>query len=136
MWEFLDYINGDGKNVIRDWIDGLSMHGKQVKAKLNVRLAYLSAVDLSKWNPPQARALHGECEGLYEIRFQIRGIPYRPLCFVGPREGEATLLMGAIEREDRFEPRTACGQALDCRDVIMDDNGKVGNAHIQPHDFS
>ena len=130
MWEFLDYINGDGKNVIRDWIDGLPMHGKRVKVKLDRRLEYLSAVDLSKWNLPQARALHGECEGLYEIRFEIGGIQYRPLCFVGPREGETTLLMGAIERGDRFEPHTACGQALDRRDVIMDDNRKVGYANI------
>lgn len=43
-----------------------------------------------------------------ELRINSHGVQYRPLCCYGPDQKGVTILVGAIEKGGRFEPRSAC----------------------------
>lgn len=112
VWSFFNYVDDRSRNVIRAWVDeDVPPHArKDVRRRLNARLDIIA--DLNQLGPPQVTALHGECEGLMEIKFEIGNVQYRPLACYGPGSDEVTLLMGATERGGRFVPANACATAL------------------------
>jgi hypothetical protein len=105
-WVFRDYVENE-QNVIREWLDELPVHAQ---AAIDLFLEQLAA--MPQLRMPYARVLSGPCDGLIELRIKVKNIQYRPLVWYGPNQGEITLLMGAIEQGDRFNPRTACETAL------------------------
>lgn len=129
LWSFLDFVDDRGENVIQRWLQGLPPSARNsVKAKMTTRIEYLEVTPV--FRPPHARDLHGECAGLFEIRFKSN-VQYRPLACYGPDTAkEVTLLMGATEREGRFEPPGACLTALRRKALIFADR-----RHVCPHDF-
>jgi len=54
----------------------------------------------------QMKKLRDE-QDLFELRLLSHKVQYRPLVFYGPRRREITILIGAIEKGDDFEPREA-----------------------------
>lgn len=58
-------------------------------------------------------------EGIFEIKFMSNRIVYRPLGCFGPDRHDFTLLIGAREHGDAFEPRNAPNIANDRRTVIL-----------------
>lgn len=126
LWTFLDFVDGNGTNLIHDWINDLP---KGAKAKMTTKIEYLEVTET--FVMPDTRILHGECDGLFEIRFQFRRVQYRPLACYGPGTREVTVLTGAIEKENRFEPPGACITALSRKDLIQSDR-----RYVCPHDFS
>lgn len=125
IWTFRDYVADSGENVIRAWIAGLP---KPVKAKIQTRITYLETE--RAFDPLYVKVLHGPCSGLLELRIVYQGNQYRPLCSYGPGTGDITLLMGAIEKGGRFEPRSACSTAL-ARKAKLREPGRTCE-----HDFS
>src|SRR5215210_9594396 len=105
-WTFRDYVAPSGENLIHTW---LNERPKKAKVRINTRLLYFEA--LVRINEPHAKTLEGECAGLLELRIKAE-VQYRLLCCYGPGRGEITILFGAIERGDRFEPASACSIAL------------------------
>jgi hypothetical protein len=71
----------------------------------------LARLPAAEWQSSYYKKLSGECEGLWEIRFNVDGVQHRPL---GYRSGEYefTLLLWAQEKNNRFVPLNACEQAL------------------------
>jgi hypothetical protein len=130
LWSFLDFVDDRGENVIQRWLQSLPPSArKSVKAKMTARIEYLEVTPV--FCPPYARDLHGECEGLFEIIFRVKNLQYRPLACRGPdTTREVTLLMGAIEREERFDPPGACSTALRRKALIFADR-----RYVRPHDF-
>src|SRR4030042_2858957 len=104
LWGFLDFVDERGENVIQRGLRSLPPSVRNsVKAKMTTRIEYLEVMRV--FRPPYARELHGECGGLFEIIFQVKNLQYRPLACRGPdTTKEVTLLMGAIEKEGRFDP--------------------------------
>lgn len=74
--------------------------------------------------------LHGECDGLMELRRQSGNVQYRPIGCYGPGQREVTLLVGATERGGRFVPPSACETAQE-RKARLIETGRTCD-----HDFS
>ena len=124
-WTIFDYLEADGSNDIRAWIDSLPI---KAQVKIDVRIRFLEATPT--WPPQYISALVG-CDGIYELRVVSGGVQYRPLGFYGPARREFTLLKGAIEKGGKLEPRDACVVAQ-ARMVIVNGN----RTRIEPHRFA
>ena len=130
MWTFLDLVDEHGVNVIRDWLanEVAQAHQAKVGARLEARIDHLSKVPIQDWKRPQVARLAGpEWDEIWEIRFKVRDVQYRPLLFFGPEEREVTLLMGAIERGGRILPREAPTTTRDRKALAL------GGGHVTRH---
>ena len=70
------------------------------------------------WIPPLVKPLTGY-PGIYEIRFRIRKVVYRPLGFFGPGPNEFTFLIPATERDSKLCPLDAGQIALDRKNATL-----------------
>ena len=127
-WVFFDFVER-GENCIQTWIneDLAPSESTDVRTKLNTRLDYMAAT--AHWDERFVEMLSGDCDGLFEIKFRIRRIQYRPLACFGPGDQEVTLLMGAKEVNDRFRPLSACETAQRRKALIMSNR-----RYICPHE--
>ena len=130
-WQFYDFVDERGANVIQTRLGGLPGSRKpRAKAALTQRLNLLAA--LPHLNDEQyTKVLSGPCDGLIEIRFRRDGVQYRPLAFYGPERSAITLLILVEERNGRFVPRDACAIALKRRALVLADR-----RFITAHDYS
>ena len=92
LWEFYDFLDGRGLNIIRPWLDGLP---PQASAKIDARIVYMRAVPI--WPEQYVSALKGWPE-LFELRVVSSGVQYRPLCCYGPGNRSVTIVLGATEK--------------------------------------
>ena len=76
----------------------------------------------------------GLCHGeqLIELIIKVGNVQYRPIGWYGPEDRTVTLLLGAIERGNDFEPRNACEQAVNRKRLILADRRK----YTVEHDYS
>lgn len=107
-WVFRDFVNVRGENLIRTWLHSLPAGAR---AEIHVRLDYLAT--LPRLGRPYVGQLRHDCKGLYEIRVDFNRVRYRPIGYYGPGRRDFTLLVGALEKGDQFEPRAACSTAFD-----------------------
>lgn len=124
-WHFRDYVDGAGQNQIRIWLDSEPL---KVQMRIDALIRNLEVAE-RLWEP-HVKVLKGECKGLIELRIKINKIQYRPLAYYGPIRRQITLLYGAIEKGDRFEPKNSCEIALERRALI-----ESGFASTCPHEF-
>jgi len=123
-WTIFDYLAENGQNEIRAWIDSLP---KKAQVKIDTILRHLEATPV--WSP-QYISDREDCDGIYELRIVSGGVQYRPLGYFGPQRREFTLLMGAIEKGGRLEPRDFCDVAQRRREIVNGDRNR-----IVPHRF-
>ena len=116
-WTFRDFVTPGGENVIHAW---LHAQKPKARARINTVIAHLEASPRTEWGDYIKGLSEGECAGLLEIRVTFNNIQYRPLACYGPGRQEVTILLGAIERGDRFEPRSACRTAQANRRLITE----------------
>ena len=98
---FYDYIDVNGVNVIKVWLDRL---GPKAKARLNARLNALEQMNRTEWGMPTTEVLKGDKDGLIAVRAKYDRIQYRLLGYDGPRRGEFTLLAFCKERDNKYTP--------------------------------
>jgi hypothetical protein len=120
-WSFRCFVADNGTDEVNAWYEQQS---KRVKAKFMARLVMLSRLPWEEWREPLFKPLHGECAGLGEIRFFADRVQHRPLGF---RSGTAefTILFCAIERGGKFEPISACAQALTKKSKVQVDRSRT-----------
>jgi hypothetical protein len=84
---------------------------KKLRAKFLSRITTLAQLEFFEWREPPFKMLHGECDGLGEIRFKADGVQQRPLGF---RSGtrEFTIVFWAVEKGNKFVPRDAYRRLL------------------------
>jgi hypothetical protein len=121
FWKFKDYLDQAGGNEIRGWLDALS---KKARIKIDQRIRHLENVRHFHQEPQYIKKLVGY-EGIYEIRIVFAGDQYRPLGCYGPERGEFTLLIGAFEIGDRFDPKDAPDKAVERMTIILKDGSRV-----------
>jgi Phage derived protein Gp49-like (DUF891) len=121
FWTFKDYLNQAAENEVRAWLDSLS---KKARIKIDLRIRYLENVQHFHREPQYVKRLVGY-EGIYEIRVVYAGDQYRPLGCYGPAQGEFTMLIGAMEVGDRFEPKSAPDLAVQRMQIILSDRSRV-----------
>lgn len=124
FWTILDYLAEDGANEIRAWIDSLP---DAARAKIDTRIRYL---EITRFWPPQYVSDRKDCDKIYELRIVSSGVQYRPLGYLGPRRSEFTLLMGAIEKGGKLQPRDFCQACQRRMEVVNGDRRR-----IVPHEY-
>lgn len=83
---------------VERWISGQS---PKARAKIDARIRYLEVTN--EWKPPYVVKLTGYTN-LYEIRVIHTNKQYRLIGCYGPRKSEFTILVGAIEKEGKYNP--------------------------------
>lgn len=78
MWAFRCYRSERGIDEIRAWYDRQT---PKVRGKFLSRLKSLGQFQPHEWVLPYFRWLHGECEGIGEVRFEVMRVQHRPLGF-------------------------------------------------------
>jgi hypothetical protein len=123
MWEFYDFLDGRGINLIRQWLDSLP---PKARAKINTRLLFMRAKMI--WPEPWVSSLTDWPE-LLELRIGSFGNAYRPLGFYGPERREFTIVLGAVEK-GKLPARTLEGADAN-RKVVLG----TGRSRICRHEF-
>ncbi len=121
LWSFRCYRSADGTDEIRAWYDGGS---KQLRAKFISRMRTLAQLPRNEWHENLYKTLHGECDGLAEIRFFADKVQQRPLGFHSG-DAEFTILFCAKEKGGKFVPLTACERALARKSELQELKGKT-----------
>lgn len=116
LWNFRSFVSATGEEAISDWYEAQSA---KVQAKFDARLRVLRDMTPQEWKDPYTKPLSGDCAGLLEIRFLADKVQHRPLGFFGPSRMEFTIVLLAIEKNDRLIPPDACKTALWRRDQIL-----------------
>lgn len=132
-WTFYDFRAERGENLILAWLNG---PGWPAKARLNAMIRHLSIVEGAFTRDDNVGVLRktGPCYGEHfiELRVRVSKVQYRPIGWYGPDNRSVTLLVGATERDDDFNPRNACEQAVTRKRLILADRRK----HLVEHDYS
>lgn len=112
LWTFRVFITERREDVIGTWLEGLP---KKVEAKIDRRIAYLRAIE--HWKRPEFDKLTGY-DNLHEIRVVFSGVQYRVIGCYGPGKREFTMLIGAVEKDNKLEPREALKIAVNRSKLI------------------
>ena len=97
------YAVRDGESVIDEWARSAPA---KVLAKFDSRLDFLVSRTIREWEYDYAHQRKGT-GGIFEIKFEMGNIAYRPLLCQGPGEAELTVLIFAEEHNDKLRPISA-----------------------------
>ena len=109
------FIKPNGETV-KDWVNE---QPKGAQAEINTRLRYLETQKI--WGRPYSAKLKGKFNKIHEIIITWNRNQYRPLGFFGSNKGDFTLLIGAKEKDSKFEPKNAPAMAEDRRKLVLKD---------------
>ena len=115
LWIFKGYLNDRGENVIDAWYE----HDLPIKAKARFDkiLEHFRDSPRTAWGGTYFFPLTGY-DGIFEVKFTVQNIQYRPLGCFGPGKAEFTFLIGAREIGNAFDPKNAPGIAAKRREEI------------------
>lgn len=114
IWTFFDFLDERGENTIAAWLSSLP---PEAQAKIDDRLVRMAQMD--RWVSPWCKFYKGY-DQIVELRILINKVQYRPLGFYGPRQREFTLLIGAIERNNKIS-RSVLETAVKRKDLVCED---------------
>jgi hypothetical protein len=117
LWTFRDYADERGVNVIEKWV--MAIRPPKKRRKMVGRWdAFLEHIqNLERWPFKWFTELQG-FPPIFEMKFTVQNIQWRPLGYFGPRRHEFTFLVGAVEKNDRFVPPTAPEIAVEHKNII------------------
>lgn len=75
-------------------------------------------------DPRQLKSLEGPCAGLYELRFTIRNVQWRPLAYYGPGPRDMRNLFIARDVNNRWVPPSACQIARGRSCIVQEEAGR------------
>ncbi|WP_353448802.1 hypothetical protein [Sphingomonas aurantiaca] len=130
VWTFRCYIEprqrerpkADQQDIVEQWVSKIDNDG--FAAKLDTRLKYLAQQPRSLWELPSFRLLHGDCDGLGELRFLHDRVQQR-LLGAATGEAEYTWLFAATEKGGKLVPKVACKIALMRLDEVIQDRSNA-----------
>lgn len=108
-YKIFDFVNSKGLNEFKEWSEKLQ---KIQRAKLNEKLDKLMLVG-DELMP--VLLTDAGITNIRKLRIKVQNVQLRPLLCNGPinKESEYTLLMGAKEIGDKWEPESAPQKAFD-----------------------
>jgi hypothetical protein len=114
LWIFKCYCSEAGRDLIDPWYLDLPV---KAQAKLDKLLEHFRDNPHHKWGGNYLQPLVGY-EGIFEIKFQMLNVVYRPLGYFGPERRDFTFLIGAREQGDAFVPVDAPDRAVERRETV------------------
>jgi hypothetical protein len=127
-WTFKELLLGPHVGAITSWLDEMGgKRGVRVRGKLRARLIAMRPMEHEQWPGGWTTKLKTYKE-VYELRFEVGNIQYRPLFFFGIGRSEITFVFPAIEKGNKFDPKDAPDQA----EKLIEDvrNGKRNTQEI------
>lgn len=121
LWTFKCFISESGTDYVGDWYEDLP---PKAQAKMDTILEHFRDTPHTEWSSNHFFPLSGH-DGIYEIKFTIKNVVYRPLGCFAPSRGEFTFLVGAREHGDAFEPRRAPDTADERRAILLKDKERA-----------
>jgi len=118
QWVWKNYITSQGNGIVKEWYESID---KFVWLEFRAMLEHLDGQPPVNWVRPYVGTLKKECSGLFEIRFDVGNVQYRPIGYYSG-EMEFTILFFAIEKDSKFVPLAACKIAQKRKKDI--ENGK------------
>lgn len=102
MKQWIFKIFGEKESDVDIWLNGLP---PKAQARMDTIISYMEIT--RDWTrTPYFSTLQGH-KGINEIKFTFQNKQYRPLGCYGPENNEFTLLIGAMEQGNRFNPISA-----------------------------
>lgn len=126
IWTFKKYISSSGQDPIGDWYQELP---PKAAARFDVILGFLRDNPNTQWPSEWFSPLTGYT-GIFEIRFNVNNVLYRPLGYFGPTAKVYTLLVPAREQGDKFVPKNAPILAVERKRLI-----ERGEVRVNECDF-
>lgn len=115
-WEIYEYVDDRNCGAVETWIRRDRLQAQAV-ALFDQKLTLLASAgpDL----PPGLLARLGG--GILKLKVRAMGVQLRPFLCEGPikNSGEFTILIGAVERDGKLQPRDARSRAEDIRRTIV-----------------
>ncbi len=118
-WRFRCYVVADNLDVLDNWRREHEDDDKLL-ARLDTRLRYLRQQPREKWIRPYFDTLGEDCAGLGELRFEYKNVQYRFIGFAS-RGMEWTWLCAAIEKGEKFVPKSTCATAQGRKRAVVAD---------------
>ncbi|MBF8264658.1 MAG: hypothetical protein HW384_522 [Dehalococcoidia bacterium] len=118
---FYDYIDANGVNVIRNWLNG---DGKPAKMFFTTIIGQLEASPPpggkdSVWKHPYTWPMKGEWDGFFELRKEASGVQYRLL---GQIRNRVVFLVAYGIHKDQYYNTDVTSQTARNRVNQMEDN--------------
>jgi hypothetical protein len=126
LWTFKCFLSEQGEDVIDAWYAALP---PAAQGKFDTILEHLRDTPHTQWNPNLVKSLT-DSDGLFELRFKVRNVLYRPLGFFGPDRHEFTFLIPAREQGNTFVPRNAKDRAEERKQVVLRDRRRARECHF------
>jgi len=122
-WTFFEFVSSTGRRAVRDWIGTFPKGTRaRVKASVDALVSELQLLPNDQFERENGVGqLRHDCSGLFELVMKVEKIQVRPIGFYGPGRREFTLLAGAVEKGNDFEPRTVCETANERKRLVASD---------------
>lgn len=118
IWKFKIFVNKYNDVVV--WIETLP---PRARARMDVIIGYLEAE--KDWTQTPYFSPLKIYVGISELKIKIRGEQYRPLGCRGLGRNEYTILIGAMEKGNRFVPLNAPELAVERRKDLFAGRGNT-----------
>lgn len=128
-WEFFDYITEGHRNPVVEWYGTLNT---RVQAEFDVLVLVLSETedwDEVKEKKRKCKELERHYPGLYELRFRVDGVHFRPLGILKRLERQFILLGGCEKHTFWTIPNDALDAAYRLKAQFEQGKGTT-RAHI------
>src|SRR5687767_14569436 len=100
IWQFMDYISPQGRNMIADWYGKLLT---QERADFDTFIRILAKT--RQWHRDDFRWLKGKrYAGLGELRFKSERKQHRVIGFYGVGPQQFTMLIGCTHKQNIYQP--------------------------------
>jgi Phage derived protein Gp49-like (DUF891) len=120
------YYGNASNPLLSDVKETYDKGSAQLKGRFLSRLKILAQLRRTEWHEGYCKKLEGECDGLYELRFQSDKVQQRPLGFF-LSDSIFVILLWATEKNNRFVPKAACEIALRRKTEVLAD-GRCAHA--------
>jgi hypothetical protein len=120
-WRFKCYLDEEGHDVINEWLDD---QPDALQAKVETRIRFLQQRERHEWVRPYFDTLHGDCNGIGELRLEFKNVQYRILGFASGAM-EYTWLMITKEIGGSFVPKNACADAQKRKALVTADRRRA-----------
>jgi|SRR3989339_613489 len=114
-WNFKVFISANNVCDFEEWLDN-----QIPENRAKVRIFINRLMIANSWSPKHVRSLSGYPK-INELVIKGKNVQLRPLGYFGPSRKCFTLLLGAIEKGDKFIPKDAPGKAEERQRLVMSD---------------
>jgi hypothetical protein len=125
IWQFMDYISPQGRNLIADWYARLL---RQEQSDFMVLIRILA--NTRQWPRGAYRPLGKQYSGLGELRFTSERKEHRVIGCFGPAAGQFTMLVGCFHKQRVYTPANALDTAIQRRRFLERGEGSVRERKI------